>query len=82
MPLYHIQYHSSVDGPIAGGDGIELPDLEAAKALALREARGIMRTDLKEGVLDLRGYIDVQDEHGNVLHTLWLKQAVTMLGAN
>ena len=56
-------------------EGIELADAQAIDAAALRAARDTLSHELKEGRLDLRYRIDVEDEGGNILHSIALAEA-------
>ena len=48
MPLYFMHIRNS-DGLIEDPDGIELPDLEAAKEEAILSARDIVGNQIKDG---------------------------------
>ena len=51
-------------------EGQELGNLEAAKAGALVAARDSLSHDIRDGVVDLRLRIDVEDDAGRVIHSL------------
>lgn len=74
MPRYFFDLHNDVDS--LDDEGKDLPDLEAAKANALREAREMMQESVCNGHLDLRHHIDVRDESGNVPYVLHFEDAV------
>lgn len=61
-------------------DGVELPDLAAAKAFALRNAYDLMAGEVQSGKLKLDQRIDVEDEAGNVLHTVRFHDLVEVTG--
>ena len=56
-------------------EGTELPELEAAREMALLCARDTLSNELKDGLLDLRYRIDVEDAEGIVVHSLPLGSA-------
>jgi hypothetical protein len=60
-------------------EGIELqPEAVAPKALAA--ARDCIAGDVRDGNVDLRYRIDVQDENGKVIHSLPFADAVEIVG--
>ena len=59
-------------------EGTDLPDLEAARALAIRHARDIMAADLQRGALDLSSFIEIEDLDKRLVHTLGFDQAVDL----
>lgn len=60
-------------------EGLDLPDLETAKQKALDYARDVLSADIKDGVLDLRYCIVVEDETGQILHSLPMENAVEIV---
>lgn len=62
-------------------DGVELPDLEAVKSATLIVARDIMAGDLRNGEIDLRFQIDVENEAGAVVYSLPFEEAVRVTRA-
>jgi hypothetical protein len=56
-------------------DGVEMPTKAVAKA-ALMSARDCIAADVRHGHVDLRYWIDVQDEKGATVHTLRFVDAV------
>lgn len=74
MTLYF--FHLDDGGEILiDEDGIDLPDLRAAKAKALCIARDTLSHDLRSGTVDLSLCIKVEDRVGNLVHSLPLDQA-------
>lgn len=77
MPRYFFDLHNDVDA--IDREGVELPDLEAAKAHALDEARTMIQASTEEnGSIDLNHHIDVRDESGTVVHVIHFEDAVTV----
>ena len=75
MPRFYFHLHNDVDVP--DDEGIELPDLDAARAHAVRQARftfGEMAKD--QGRVVLHHRIDIEDEQGKVLGTVSFGEAV------
>ena len=60
-------------------EGVELPDLESAKAHAMAAARDVMSGDLQLGIIDLRYRIDVEDAAGVRVYSLPFKHAVSVV---
>ena len=61
-------------------EGVELPDLEAAKAHAKRSAYSIMADDVAHGKLKLNYRIDIENEAGEVLATVRFRDLVEFEG--
>jgi hypothetical protein len=59
-------------------DGRKLPSLAAVMASALREARAIISADAQSGTIKLNQQLDIEDEAGEIVHSLHLKDAVTI----
>jgi hypothetical protein len=58
-------------------EGIAHPDEAAARTFALAGARSLIAGDVVEGILDLSGRIDVEDEAGKLVFSLPFEKAVT-----
>lgn len=76
MPRYFMHLVDSSD-MLLDPDGTEMP-AEAVARAALMAARDCMAGDVRNGELDLRYRIEVQDERGEVVHTLPFADAVTV----
>ena len=77
VPRFYFHLHDDIDVP--DDEGVELPDLEAARAHAVQCARvmfGEMAKD--EGRVVLHHRIDIEDEQGAVLDTVHFRDAVTV----
>jgi hypothetical protein len=77
VPRYHFHLVDSAD-VLLDTDGTEMP-ADAVERAALKAARDCMCGDVKNGQLDLRYCIEVQDESGNVVHCLAFSEAVDVL---
>jgi hypothetical protein len=63
-------------------DGKECCDVMEASTLAMKSARSIVSADALDGSIDLRGRIEIADEHGAVLSTVLYCDAVAVRGAD
>jgi hypothetical protein len=79
MPLFyfHIRDRTAF---IEDAEGYELPDMEAARHLAVKSARSMMAEDLRGGELNLASSIQVEDHTHSPLLTLIFAEAVTITG--
>jgi hypothetical protein len=59
-------------------DGRKLPSLQAVIAAALKEARSIIGAEAQLGTIRLNQNIEIEDEAGEIVHSLRLKDAVTI----
>jgi hypothetical protein len=59
-------------------EGIECVNLQAVKTTALNIARDLIAHDAKAGVIDMDSRIDVEDAHGQIVHTLAFEAAVIL----
>lgn len=60
-------------------EGLEFPTIEALRKAVLVSARDLMTGDVREGVIDLRFRIDVEDEGGEIIYSLPFKHAVNII---
>lgn len=65
---------------IADEEGVELADVAAVRARALREARAMMAAEVSEGRLCLGCAIEVTDAAGARVLSLPFREAVTISG--
>ena len=79
MPRFYFHI-SNGHGFIEDEEGVELPDEQAARSNAIEAARDVMAGDLREGLLDLGWFIEVEDEAHRLLFTLTFAEAVTVNG--
>ena len=77
MPRYFFHLHNDIDA--VDEEGLELPDLQAARDQALRDARHMAAASVVEhGRINLRHHIDVADDCGQVLCSATFGEAVTI----
>jgi len=62
-------------------EGIDLPNLGAVRTQALRNARDTLSNELRDGRLDLRYWIDVEDTDGRAVFSLLLGNAFETIRA-
>lgn len=74
MPIFFFQVRDRFNDPV--GDGKELADLTAARQFATVSARELICSDVRNGILDLTGSIDIFDEERIHLTTLKYAEAV------
>jgi hypothetical protein len=77
MPRFYLHVCNGT-GFIEDEEGTDLPDLEAARALAVKCARDIMAADVRRGALDLSSFIEIEDGDKRLVHTLGFEQAVDL----
>lgn len=77
VPRYFLHLKDGTD-MLLDPDGVDLP-ADAVKRTALRSARDCMCGDVRDGKLDLRYSIEVQDEDGAVVHRLGFADAVEVV---
>jgi hypothetical protein len=63
---YYFDIHNSI-GFVEDEEGRDLPDLETARAEALKGIRSILGEDVQKGVVDLRGRLEIRDGDGVIL---------------
>lgn len=74
MPRYYFDLKNDVDAK--DEEGRDLPDLGAARAAAIAEARELMTESVLTGHLDLNHRIEVRDENGGVVLVMHFGEAV------
>jgi hypothetical protein len=78
MPHYFFHLYNDIIS--MDDEGVELPDLEAAHANGIREAREMMLKTVVEGRINLTHRIDIADETGTVVDSVTFAEAVTVEG--
>ena len=74
MPRYFFHIHNHIE--THDDVGLELPDLQAARAMALRAARAMMAENLIDGQLWLDHWIEVEDEAHQQVLAIRFREAV------
>jgi hypothetical protein len=79
MPRFYLHLRNDLDVP--DDEGIELPDLDAARARAAADARFTLgQTAIEEGKINFTHRIDIEDEQGRILDTVWFRDVVQVEG--
>ena len=76
MPRFF--FHIIDDLVINDDEGIELPDVEAARGTALTGARAMICEQVAKGRITLHHRVEVEDEDGGPVLTLTFGDAVTI----
>ena len=74
MPRYF--FHVVDDLDTVDHEGLELPNIEAAKAGAVEAARALICETVKDGHIALDHWIDIQNEAGVVLETVLFRDVI------
>ncbi len=78
MPRFY--FHLFDDVASRDVDGVELPDLAAAEALALAGARDLACEAIRKGRLNLAHRVEVADEAGATLLNIAFRDTFTIEG--
>lgn len=76
--FFHLRDHTD---QVLDPEGLEFASVDAYQAAALHFARDTLSHEMKDGVLDLRFRIDVEDERGALMHSLPLGDAFQVIEA-
>ena len=77
MPRYFFHLHNDLE--TRDEEGLELPDLAAARNVAEQEARAMAAQSVANGQLDLRHSIEVIDESGATVLVVRFGEAVEIV---
>ena len=75
MSLYFFHLRDGID-ILLDPEGRQLDGPDEIPSAVLKEARSIIAHDAMNGRIVLKQHIDVEDESGNILHTLHFADAV------
>jgi hypothetical protein len=78
MPLYFLHLRDSVE-ELLDPDGQEHANLEALKKAVLFNARDLLAGDMRNGIIDLRYRVDAENKEGQIVYTLPLKHAFSII---
>jgi len=79
VPRYYFHLYNDMD--VQDLEGIELPDLPAARAAAIEQARGMIGEMAKtEARIVLSHHIDIEDEDQRVLDTVIFRDIIRIDG--
>ena len=74
MPRYFFNIYDDV--VVKDDEGMELPNLEAARLQALNGARDLIATQVRHGYMERSHWLEVEDAAGEVLLNLTFAEAV------
>lgn len=77
MPRYHLHLYDRAGGS-CDEEGVELPDVESARACAIDGIRSIVSAEVRGGRLDLDGRVEIADGAGSVLGAVPFSEAVEL----
>jgi hypothetical protein len=77
MQIYRFHVINDIDAP--DPEGMELDNLAIAHLKAIDFARDLASAAVRQGRLDLRHRIDVEDDEGQVLLTVTFADAIELL---
>lgn len=80
MARYYFHLRNGTD-QLLDPEGIDLPDLGSVRTQAVRSARDTLSNELRDGRLDLRFWIDVEDTDGRAVFSLPLGNAFETIRA-
>ena len=78
MPRYFFHLYNDVE--TMDEEGRIFPDLAAARANAVKEAREMMLETISEGRINFSHRIDIADEAGEIVGSVTFGEAVTVEG--
>lgn len=78
MPHYY--FHLYNDTVSMDEEGVDLPDLEAARANGIKEAREMMMETMAAGRINFSHRIDIADESGAIVDSVTFAEAVRVEG--
>ena len=78
MPLFYFHLYNDLD--VIDEEGLDLLDLDAARANAIKEARAVMVDMVAEGRINFSHRIDIADESGDVVDSVNFSEAVAVEG--
>jgi hypothetical protein len=67
------------DDRIQDEEGVLLNDLQSARQFAVKQCRALIGASAQQGVVDLRSWIEIQDDQGVTLATAKFSQAVKLV---
>ena len=76
MPRFHLNLYNDVIS--LDEEGVDLPDLEAARDAAILNIRDIMKDDLARGHITLGHRVEIVSDRGRILATVFFRDAVTV----
>ncbi|MBV9930617.1 MAG: hypothetical protein JO013_06710 [Alphaproteobacteria bacterium] len=77
MPLYFLDVYNRT-GCSRDEEGMDLADLDAARAQAVEGIRSILQDEVAHGAIDFEGRVEVLDAERRLLLTVGYREAVAL----
>ena len=77
MPRYYLHLHNRT-GFTRDDEGLELPDVAAARNEAVRSIRSILSSEVLDGQIDFDGRLDIAGEDEEVVASVSFADAVQL----
>jgi hypothetical protein len=77
MPLYFLHVFNRT-GCSRDDEGLELPDVAAARVAAVEGIRSILRDEVAHGMIDFEGRVEIVDDAGTLVATVSYAEAVDL----
>ena len=77
MPIYFLHVFNRT-GCSRDEEGMDLPDLAAAREAAVEGIRSILRDEVAHGMIDFEGRVEIEEEGGAVVMVVSYAEAVEM----
>jgi len=77
VPLFYFHV-CHANGFTEDKDGLDLPSVPAARAKAINGLRDLLAGELRSGTLNLASFIEIEDEHRQMVMTVPFSEAVTI----
>jgi hypothetical protein len=78
MARYYMHLFNSI-GSIPDEEGVEAADTAEAVRVAAVNIRSLLSEEVKGGVLDLRGRIEIEDAAGDVVRVVPFREAIELI---
>ena len=78
MPHYYLHLHNGL-GFVRDEEGLELPDVAAARAQAISGIRSIVSDEVLQGCLSLAGKIEIVGDDGAPISVVRFDEAISIV---
>lgn len=78
MPRFSLHLHNRLEF-VRDEEGMELPDLGTARQQAIQSIRSVLGEEVQQGLVDLRGRIEIANDNGDILASIPFAEAVELL---
>jgi len=75
MPRFYLHVCNG-SGFVEDEEGVELADVAAARAEAIKGLRDLMAGDLRSGTLNMASFVEIEDERHQLVTTVTFLEAV------